>query len=192
MTSPESDASEATQLTKQRLEACWELLRSVKSWIGDVTPSQDAQWLIRRQIELFVRAIQTMDGIILIASKQLWIPTYALARMLLEDSAVAHWLAVHPDLEALTARWSEHLDAAVFGDLKAQQELDLDIDPNTIIWHASKDQRYLDSVAHRHRDGTRHWTGKSITELIRRALSRARRIRRCFERSTGSPYALSA
>jgi hypothetical protein len=167
MTSPESDASEATQLTKQRLEACWELLRSVKSWIGDVTPSQDAQWLIQRQIELFVRAIQTMDGIILIASKQLWIPTYALARMLLEDSAVAHWLAVHPDLEALKARWSEHLDAAVFGDLKAQQELNLDIDPNTIIWHASKDQRYLDSVAHRHRDGTRHWTGKSITELIR-------------------------
>jgi hypothetical protein len=92
--------------------------------------------------------------------------------MLLEDSAVAHWLAVHPDLEALKARWSEHLDAAAFGDLKAQQELDLDIDPRTMTWHASKDPRYLDSVAQRHRDGTRHWTGKSIAELVSGAAAR--------------------
>jgi hypothetical protein len=81
MATPESDASEATQLTRQRLEACEELLRAVKSWVGDVTPSQDSPWLVQRQTELFVRAIQTMDAIVLIAREGLWIPTYALARM---------------------------------------------------------------------------------------------------------------
>ena len=34
MATPESDASEATQLTKQRLEACEELLRAITGFIG--------------------------------------------------------------------------------------------------------------------------------------------------------------
>lgn len=169
MATQESDGSEATQLTKQRLEACDELLRAVKSWVEGVTPLQDAPWLVQRQTELFVRAIQTADAIVLISRNDLWIPTYALARMLLEDSAVAHWLAVHPRLESLEVRWREHLDAAAFGDLKAQQELGLDIDPRTATWHASKDSEYLKGVAHRHRNGTNHWTGKSIAELVRGA-----------------------
>jgi hypothetical protein len=40
--------------------------------------------------------------------------------MLLEDAAVAHWLADHPNVEALKTKWDEHLDAARLGDYKAQ------------------------------------------------------------------------
>ncbi len=60
------------------------------AWLGKVIPSQQDAWLVQRQTELIVRAIQSMQGNLLLAKAQLWIPTYALARMLLEDATVAH------------------------------------------------------------------------------------------------------
>lgn len=69
-------------------------------------------------------------------------------------------------------RWSEHLDAARFGDLKAQQALGLEVDEQTDQWQATQDPTYLEHVSRRHRDGAVHWTGKSIAELVTAAENR--------------------
>ncbi len=79
---------------------------------------------------------------------------------------------MHPDLAALETRWQEHLDAARFGDLKAQQTLGLDIYAETIEWQRTQDPVYLESVGKRHRDGARHWTGRSVAELTAGATAR--------------------
>lgn len=170
---PQGASDDPVKITEQRLAACDELLRAVGVWVGDYRPPRDASWLVGRQTELFVRAIQTMQGTVVVARQGLWVPAYALARLLLEDAAVAHWLAVHPHLAALETRWTEHLDAARFGDFKAQQELHLDIDSMTAAWVASSNLEYLKEVARRHRDGTSHWTGKSIAALLAGAAGRA-------------------
>jgi hypothetical protein len=165
-------SDDPAQLTRQRVDACDELLQAVASWIGPVETSPNDPWLIKRQTELILRAIQTMQATVLIARQGLWIPAYALARLLLEDAAIAHWLAVHPQLDTLEVRWQEHLDAAILGDLKNQEDLDLELDPVTLDWKAKQDPGYLDHVAHRHGHGTYHWTGKSITQLVTGAAAR--------------------
>jgi hypothetical protein len=121
--------------------------------------------LVQRQTELILRAIQSMRGSVLLAGKGLWIPTYALARMLIEDAAVAHWLAVHPELNALETRWDEHLLAAHVGDIQTQQKLGLDLDPQTIRWQRDQDPVELARVGERYRFGRNHWTGKSPEKL---------------------------
>jgi hypothetical protein len=154
------------RLTARRLQACEELLATVAAELGMVIPSQQAPWVLQRQTELILRAIQAMHGSVLLAKAQLWIPTYALSRVLLEGAAVAHWLAVHPEAAALEARWQEHLDAVRSGDFKTQQSLGLDIDVQTIEWQRAQDRAYLEHIGNRHRDGANHWTGKSVIELL--------------------------
>jgi hypothetical protein len=113
-----------------------------------------------------------MQGVVIVAAHRLWVPTFALARMLLEDTAVAYWLVNHPDVEALRTRWSEHLAATRFGDVRAQQELGLEVDADTTAWLRDQDHEYLDKAATRHRCGADHWSGKTITELAAGAAGR--------------------
>ncbi len=141
-------------------------------WLGRVPTPEDRAWLEQRQIELVVRAMQTMQGGVLLARHRLWAQAAGLARMLLEDAAVAHWLADHPDVEALKVRWSEHLDAVRLADFKAQKALGFEVDKRTQEWHASQDAGYLDHISRRHRGGTAHWTGRSIAQLVEGAAGR--------------------
>jgi RNase P/RNase MRP subunit POP5 len=46
-----------------------------------VIPSQQAPWVLQRQTELILRAIQAMHGSVLLAKVRLWIPTYGMARL---------------------------------------------------------------------------------------------------------------
>lgn len=71
--------------------------------------------------------------------------------VLLEDAAVACWLAVHPDLEPLKTRWEEHLEANRYGDLKAQRGLGLDVDRASLAWEMQQDRERLEQVAARRR-----------------------------------------
>lgn len=63
--------------------------------------------------------------------------------MLVEDTAVAHWLTDHPDVTALEEKWREHLDASKLGDYNAQQELGLTVDQALAEWYAAQDPDYL-------------------------------------------------
>jgi hypothetical protein len=128
--------------------------------------------LRQRQTELILRARQSILGVVLLSRHRLWIPTYATARMLLEDAAVAHWLAVHPDQEALEVRWNEHLSAIRYGDITVQRELGLEVDQMSAAWIAGQDEAAVRQVAERHRFGTSHWTGKSLKELVDGAAAR--------------------
>jgi hypothetical protein len=170
--------------TAQRLQACEELLSAAGGWLGAVVPSKQTPWLVQRQTELILRAIESMHGAVLVAKAQRWVPTYALARVLLEDAAVAHWLAVHADPVTLETRWQEHLDAARFGDFKTQQALELDIDAETIEWQLAQDPAYLEHVSNRHRDGANHWTGKSVTKLVAEASAQGAPARRDWDGRT--------
>jgi hypothetical protein len=175
-TTPTDDASSGTRdseaLTSRRLKACSELLAAVEGWLGEVVPSPQNPWLVQRQTELILRAIQSMQGILLLAGRFLWIPTYALARMLIEDAAVAHWLAVHPEPDVLEARWRRHLLATHLSDIKTQGELDLALDPETIRWRKEQDPSELDSIDDPRRIARDHWTGKSLAELTGGAAAR--------------------
>jgi hypothetical protein len=177
--------SAAAKLTAQRLTACDELVRSVSQWLLHVDTPQDAVWLRQRQTELILRARQSMLGLVLLARNGLWIPSYATARMLLEDAAVVHWLSVHPTLEALERRWDEHLVAARYGDIKAQRELGIDVDVVSAAWLAELDEEAVARTAKRHRDGASHWTGKSVAELAAGAAARTAPHRRGWARRTG-------
>lgn len=167
-----TSAGDARQVAAQRLTACEQLFVSSKQWLGSVPTPQGRPWLEQREIELSVRSILTMHCVVLLGYHRLWAPASALARMLLEDAAVAYWLTDHPDLDRLTTRWTEHLDASRFADFKAQQELGLDIDKTAQAWHATHDPRYLEEVAKRHRNGSAHWTGRSVAELVAGTLGR--------------------
>jgi hypothetical protein len=163
----------AAVLTARRLECCDQLVRSVSVWLLAVTPRTDAPWPRQRQIELVLRARQSMLGVVLLSRHELWMPAYAAARMLLEDAAVAHWLAVHPDLRVLEARWSEHLSAMRYGDIKAQRELGLEVDDVNAAWLVEQDEESVRRVAERHRFGAAHWTGKSVKDLVDGAAARS-------------------
>ena len=153
MQAPESfpTGAAAAALTARRLKCCDELVRRVSEWLLPVTPRTDASWPRQRQIELVLRARQSMLGVVLLSRHELWMPAYATARMLLEDAAVAHWLAVHPDLRVLEACWSEHLSAMRYGDIKAQRELGLEVDHVNVAWLAEQDEETARRVAERHR-----------------------------------------
>jgi hypothetical protein len=157
---------------RERLAACRELLQAAKIWLGPVRTSQARPWLQQRQIELAVRSVQGMEAVALLATHRLWPPTYAVSRMLLEDAAVAHWLTDHSDVDALRAKWAEHLDASKLGDYKAQLELGLDVDRALAEWHRAQDLEYLERVGHRFGYGAHHWTRKSIAELTAGAAAR--------------------
>lgn len=160
-------------LTTRRLKACSELLETVAAWLDEVAPSPQNPWLMQRQTELIVRAIQSMQGSVLLAGRGLWIPTYALARMLIEDAAVAHWLTVHPEPNVLEARWRRHLLATHLSDIKTQEELGLDLDPETIRWQREQDPSELARIADPRKLARAHWTGKSPEKLVAGAAVRA-------------------
>jgi hypothetical protein len=61
-------------LTTRRLKACSELLETVAAWLDEVAPSPQNPWLMQRQTELIVRAIQSMQGSVLLGGQGLWIP----------------------------------------------------------------------------------------------------------------------
>jgi hypothetical protein len=164
--------TQADALTGRRLRCCDELVARVFDWLGPVRTPQDAPWLRQRQVELVVRARQSMRGVSASSREGLWIPAYAMARMLLEDAAVAHWLAVHPDVPALERRWQEHLVAMRYGDIEAQRQLGLELDDVSAAWIASRDEAQIRAVAERYRYGASHWTGKSVTQLVAGASSR--------------------
>ena len=159
-------------LTARRLEACSALLTAVTGSLGSVVPSPQNPWLVQRQTELILRAIQSMQGSVLLARCGLWIPTYALARMLIEDAAVAHWLAVHPDPDALEARWRRHLLATHLSDIQTQEELDLGLDPETVRWQREQDPGELASIEDPRKLARAHWTGKSPVKLASGAADR--------------------
>jgi hypothetical protein len=167
-----SGAPDDEALTARRLEACSELLEMVAGWLGEVVPSPQNPWLVQRQTELILRAIQSMHGSVLLAGQSLWIPTYALARMLIEDATVAHWLAVHPDQKALEKRWRRHLLATHLSDIQTQEELGLDLDPETIRWRKEQDAAELNSIDDPRKLARDHWTGKSLSELTSGAAAR--------------------
>jgi hypothetical protein len=162
----------AAAVTARRLNACEELVGRVAEWLRPVATREDAPWLRQRQIELIIRARQSMLGVVLLSRQQLWVPTYAAARMLLEDAAVAHWLAVHPDLPALQVRWTEHLCALRYGDIEAQRQLGMEVDAVSSAWLAEHDEATVRRAAHRHRCGADHWTGKSVKALVDGAAAR--------------------
>lgn len=159
-------------LTARRLKACSALLTAIIGWLGPVAPSPQNPWLVQRQTELILRAIQSMQGSVLLARHGLWIPTYALARMLIEDAAVAHWLAVHPDPDALEARWRKHLLATHISDIQTQEELDLGLDHETVRWQCEQDPDELASIKDPRRLARAHWTGKSPVKLAAGAADR--------------------
>lgn len=159
-------------LTARRLDACSALLTAVTRWLGPVVPSPQNPWLVQRQAELILRAIQSMQGSVLLARRGLWSPTYALARMLIEDAAVAHWLAVHPDPDALEARWRKHLLATHLSDIQTQEELDLGLDPETVRWQREQDPGELASIEDPRKLARAHWTGRSPVKLASDAADR--------------------
>jgi hypothetical protein len=177
-----SGSSNSEALTSRRLQACSDLLAAVKGWLGEVVPSPRNPWLVQRQTELILRAIQSMQGIVLLAGSGVWIPTYALARMLIEDSAVAHWLAVHPDQEALEARWERHHLATHLSDIQTQDELDLALDPVTLRWRKEQERAERDSIDEPRRIARDHWTGKSLSELTSGAAARGAASRSDWQR----------
>jgi len=160
-------------LTAGRLKASSELLGAVVGWLGEVVPSPQNPWLLQRQTELILRSIQSMQGGVLLAGHGLWIPTYALARMLIEDAAVAHWLAVHSEHDALEARWRRHLLATHLSDIETQEELGLTLDPGTIRWQSEQDAAELAGIADPGKLARAHWTGKSPEKLAAGAAARA-------------------
>jgi hypothetical protein len=160
-------------LTTRRLKACSELLEAVAAWMGEVMPSPQSPWLVQRQTELILRAIQGMQGGVLLAGRGLWLPTYALARMLIEDAAVAHWLAVHPDPDGLEARWRQHLLATHLSDIQTQEELGLELDPETTRWQREQDPVELGLISDPSKLARAHWTAKSPEKLATGAGARA-------------------
>jgi hypothetical protein len=160
-------------LTARRLNACSELLEAVVGWLGEVVLSPHTPWLLQRQTELILRSIQSMQGSVLLAGRGLWIPTYALARMLIEDAAVAHWLAVHPEPDVLEASWRRHLLATHLSDIETQEELGLGLDPETIRWQSEQDAAELARITQPGKLARAHWTGKSPEKLAAGAAARA-------------------
>jgi hypothetical protein len=160
-------------LTARRLKACSELLDAVVGWLGEVGPSAQGPWLLQRQTELVLRSIQSMHGCTLLAGRGLWMPTYALARMLIEDAAVAHWLAVHPKLDVLQARWRRHLLATHLSDIETQEKLGLGLDAQTIRWHSEQDAAEFACITDPAKLARVHWTGKSSEKLAAGAAARA-------------------
>lgn len=153
-------------LTMRRLKVCSELLEAVAAWMGEVMPSPQSPWLVQRQTELILRAIQSMQGSVLLAGRGLWLPTYALARMLIEDAAVAHWLAVHPDPDGLETRWRQHLLATHLSDIQTQEELGLELDPETTRWQREQDPVELGLISNPSKLARAHWTAKSPEKLV--------------------------
>jgi hypothetical protein len=182
--------SDLSDISQRRLAACHELLTSAGDWLGPVETPQDRPWLEQRQIELIVRSLQTMQGVVMLADHRLWVPTYGLARMLLEDAAVSYWLVDHPDVDALRRRWTEHLDATRFGDLRTQEELGLEVDAEARAWHQDQDPDYLEQVAQRHRSGSNHWTGKALAELVAGAAGRGGSTREDWDARTAMLHSL--
>ena len=168
-----SGPTDCQALTARRLKACSELLEAVVGWLGEVVPSPQNPWLLQRQTELILRSIQSMQGSVLLAGRGLWIPTYALARMLIEDAAVAHWLAVHPEPDVLEARWRRHLLVTHLSDIETQEDLGLDLDPETIRWQSQQDAAELARITDPGKLARAHWTGKSPEKLAAGAAARA-------------------
>lgn len=159
-------------VTKARGEACDELLAGAEAWLGPIQTSAATTWVRLRLLETAIRAFLTVRGALMLGRNGLWAQTYMLARPLLEDVIVAHWMLSHPDPAKLEGRYAEHLDAVREGDYRNQVAIGIEVDPETVAWRSEKDPVYLDQVARRFRCGRAHWTTKTLDEMARGVASR--------------------
>lgn len=167
LTSSAPSAGDDERVVRARLAASKELLSWFRSHAGAI-PLNHADWTEQRLSEILARAFLTYEATIVLSETGHWAQASMLSRSLFEDVALAHWLATHPDPATLAQAYDDHLVAVRWADLKAQEQLGLDVAFETRAWYETQpcDDAELNAIAERFRWGRQAWHRKTIQQFI--------------------------